>query len=106
MFTVPAGPIVTCRQFERNRTEQRMLKGNAMTISKNTICLWYEKDAEAAARFYAETFPNSSVGAVTRAPSDLVPARTLLVGRHIRVGPRQRPLVKGHLPATVCQLPN
>lgn len=27
-----------------------------MTIAKNTICLWYDKDAEAAARFYAETF--------------------------------------------------
>ena len=39
-------------------------------MAKNTICLWYEKDAEAAARFYAETFPNSSVGAVHRAPSD------------------------------------
>jgi predicted 3-demethylubiquinone-9 3-methyltransferase (glyoxalase superfamily) len=39
-------------------------------MNKNTICLWYDKDAEAAARFYAETFPNSSVGAVHRAPSD------------------------------------
>jgi predicted 3-demethylubiquinone-9 3-methyltransferase (glyoxalase superfamily) len=37
---------------------------------KNTICLWYDKDAEAAARFYAETFPSSAVGAVHRAPSD------------------------------------
>ncbi|MDP3896557.1 MAG: VOC family protein [Mesorhizobium sp.] len=37
---------------------------------KNTICLWYETDAEAAARFYAETFPDSSVGAVSRAPAD------------------------------------
>ena len=38
--------------------------------SKNTICLWYDKDAEEAARFYARTFPDSSVGAVHRAPSD------------------------------------
>src|SRR6266511_4226019 len=45
-------------------------KGQAMAIAKNTICLWYDKDAEAAARFYAETFPDSSVGAVHRAPSD------------------------------------
>ena len=30
-------------------------------IAKNTICLWYDHDAEAAARFYAETFPDSSV---------------------------------------------
>ena len=40
------------------------------TPAKNTICLWYERDAEEAARFYAETFPDSSVGAVHRAPGD------------------------------------
>ena len=39
-------------------------------MNKNTICLWYNKDAEDAARFYSEVFPNSSVGAVRRAPSD------------------------------------
>lgn len=39
-------------------------------MAKNTICLWYEHNAEEAARFYAETFPNSSVGAVHPAPSD------------------------------------
>ncbi|GAB3015119.1 VOC family protein [Bowmanella dokdonensis] len=39
-------------------------------IAKNTICLWYNDDAEAAARFYAKTFPDSSVGAVHRAPGD------------------------------------
>ena len=37
---------------------------------KNTICLWYEHDAEEAAHFYAQTFPNSSVGAAQLAPSD------------------------------------
>ena len=41
-----------------------------MTTPKNTICIWYDKDAEAAARFYAETFPDSEVKAVHRAPSD------------------------------------
>ena len=41
-----------------------------MPIAKNTICLWFDKDAEAAARFYAKTFPDSSVNAVHRAPSD------------------------------------
>ncbi len=41
-----------------------------MDIAKNTICLWFEKDAEAAARFYAETFPNSTVDAVHTAPGD------------------------------------
>ena len=39
-------------------------------MAKNTIFLWYDKDAEAAARFYAETFPGSRVGAVYRAPGD------------------------------------
>ena len=41
-----------------------------MAIAKNTICVWYDKDAEAAARFYAETFPDSAVGAIWRAPGD------------------------------------
>jgi predicted 3-demethylubiquinone-9 3-methyltransferase (glyoxalase superfamily) len=35
-----------------------------------TLCLWYDRSAEEAARFYAETFPDSRVGAVHRAPSD------------------------------------
>jgi predicted 3-demethylubiquinone-9 3-methyltransferase (glyoxalase superfamily) len=39
-------------------------------MSKNTICLWYNHDAEEAAQFYARTFPNSSVDAVHKAPSD------------------------------------
>jgi predicted 3-demethylubiquinone-9 3-methyltransferase (glyoxalase superfamily) len=37
---------------------------------KNKICLWYDRDALDAARFYATTMPDSSVGAVMRAPSD------------------------------------
>jgi predicted 3-demethylubiquinone-9 3-methyltransferase (glyoxalase superfamily) len=40
------------------------------TPAKNKICLWYDRDAEGAARFYAATFPNSSVGAVLHAPGD------------------------------------
>ena len=39
-------------------------------VSKNTICLWYDGTALDAARFYAETFPDSAVGAVHRAPGD------------------------------------
>ncbi len=39
-------------------------------IPKNTVCIWYDTDAEEAARFYARTFPNSSVGAVHLAPGD------------------------------------
>ena len=39
-------------------------------MNKNTICLWYDNDAAGAARFYAQTFPDSKVGAVHRAPAD------------------------------------
>jgi len=41
-----------------------------MTTPKNTICLWFDKDAEEAARFYAAQFPDSAVTSVTRSPSD------------------------------------
>jgi len=41
-----------------------------MSAPKNTICLWFDKDAEEAARFYAATFPDSHVGEIHRAPSD------------------------------------
>ena len=39
-------------------------------IPKNTICLWYDGTALEAAQFYAETFPDSSVNGVHRAPGD------------------------------------
>ena len=38
--------------------------------NKNTICLWYNGDALEAATFYAQTFPDSAVKAVHRAPGD------------------------------------
>jgi predicted 3-demethylubiquinone-9 3-methyltransferase (glyoxalase superfamily) len=41
-----------------------------MNPAKNTICLWYNGGAEDAAKFYAETFPDSSLGKVHRAPGD------------------------------------
>ncbi len=41
-----------------------------MAIAKNTICVWYDKDAEAAANFYASVFPDSKVGNIWRSPSD------------------------------------
>jgi predicted 3-demethylubiquinone-9 3-methyltransferase (glyoxalase superfamily) len=37
---------------------------------KNIICLWFDKDALEAARFYAATFPDSIVTAVHHAPGD------------------------------------
>ena len=57
--------------------EDKQLAGKALpqkskntTTAKNTICLWYNKDAEAAAHFYAKTFPGSAVSAVHHTPSD------------------------------------
>ncbi len=41
-----------------------------MKISKNTVCIMFDKGAEEAANFYAEIFPDSSVGNVHRAPGD------------------------------------
>ena len=40
------------------------------TKAKSTICLWFNKDAQDAARFYAATFPNSEVTAILKAPGD------------------------------------
>jgi predicted 3-demethylubiquinone-9 3-methyltransferase (glyoxalase superfamily) len=41
-----------------------------MTIPKNTICIWFDRDAEAAAHFYAATFPDSAVQSIHHAPGD------------------------------------
>ncbi len=45
-------------------------RDQTMKPAKSTVCLWYDKDAEEAARFYAKTFPDSSVGTAHRAPGD------------------------------------
>jgi predicted 3-demethylubiquinone-9 3-methyltransferase (glyoxalase superfamily) len=64
--------ISSAVELRKERIEKQRvnptIKDRAM--AKNTICVWYDRDAEAAARFYAETFPDSAVGAVHRAPSD------------------------------------
>ena len=46
-----------------------------MSIAKNTICLWFDREAEQAARFYAETFPDSTVSEIVRAPADFPSGR-------------------------------
>src|SRR5262249_36531772 len=56
-----------CRKYDECESA---LQAQGLGMAKNTICLWYDKDAEAAARFYAATFPDSAVGAIHRAPSD------------------------------------
>ena len=57
-FTLPAKPHPVNRQLEPKNDQQ------------NTICLWYDGTALEAATFYAETFPDSAVVAVHRAPGD------------------------------------
>lgn len=41
-----------------------------MQMAKNSVCIWYDSEAEQAANFYAKTFPDTRVLAVSRAPSD------------------------------------
>ena len=55
--------VARARSYDWRRKKER-------TVNKNTVCLWYNKDAEDAARFYARTFPDSAVGDVFKAPSD------------------------------------
>ena len=43
---------------------------NQPTSQLVSLCLWYDKDAEEAANFYAATFRDSKVGGIHRAPSD------------------------------------
>ena len=47
--------------------------------AKIMICLWYDGDAEGAARFYAKTFPDSSVGAVEGVLRDVDPLLQILL---------------------------
>ena len=49
--------------------EHAKAEGHSMK-PKNTICLWFDKDAQEAARFYAATFPDSEITAVHEAPGD------------------------------------
>src|SRR5207249_10162080 len=58
------------RRASREPCGRRVSRAKGQAMAKNTICLWYDNDAEAAARFYAETFPDSAVSAVHHAPGD------------------------------------
>src|SRR5690242_18915271 len=57
--SISCSPI---RRFETNAATDQW-RSDMAKPAKNTICLWYDRDAEEAARFYAKTFPDSSVGA-------------------------------------------
>jgi predicted 3-demethylubiquinone-9 3-methyltransferase (glyoxalase superfamily) len=66
ILPAPMSLVSGCSRQERNDMAKQ---------AKNTICLWYHGDAEDAARFYAETFPDSSVDSVHRAPGDFPSGR-------------------------------
>src|SRR5262245_17882095 len=63
-------PRLVCARPKLRRSPADRRKEHTTMIAKNTVCLWFDKDAEAAARFYAATFPNSKVLAVHTAPGD------------------------------------
>ena len=52
------------------QSDPRMTSERRRKMAKNVICLWYVGTAEEAARFYAQTFPDSALTAVHRAPGD------------------------------------
>src|SRR6267154_661993 len=66
----PGSKYLATGMFTFESFEVRIQSLMKRTIPKNTICLWFDKDAESAARFYAATFPDSEVIAVHHAPSD------------------------------------
>jgi predicted 3-demethylubiquinone-9 3-methyltransferase (glyoxalase superfamily) len=41
-----------------------------MATQKITPCLWFDRNAEEAAKFYVSIFPDSRIDAVNRAPAD------------------------------------
>jgi predicted 3-demethylubiquinone-9 3-methyltransferase (glyoxalase superfamily) len=63
-------PAASGLRGARISDEFRRRKDQVMTIAKNTICVWFDKEAEEAARFYASVFPDSRVTGVYRAPGD------------------------------------
>src|SRR5688572_6017249 len=71
----PCGSSRKCGRFRNDAGRDAFPLGNPRrrrwTFPKNSISIWYEdKDAEGAARFYAQTFPDSKVTAVRIAPGD------------------------------------
>ena len=77
--------------------------------NKNTLCLWYDGTAADAAQFYAETFPDSEVGApvlvleIVGVLPDIDAEERRLAGGEWRVLVRQRR--DGELPAAVERQP-
>ena len=69
-----SNPAAISQQTSKLQISSAARKGEQI-MTKNTICLWYEKDAEAAAHFYAKTFPDSAVIAVHHARATIREAK-------------------------------
>src|SRR5207245_9432844 len=68
--TAPPRTLIACVSRRHGSCKNRSNEEHAKMKPKNTICIWFDKDAHEAARFYAATFPNSEVAAVHKAPGD------------------------------------
>ncbi len=75
-------------------------RGEMPKPAKNTICLWYDGGAEEAARFYALTFPDSSVGKIVHAPADYPECKK---GEGVTVD-KSRSRVRCELSRRICNL--
>src|SRR5690606_19772177 len=66
----PQSPADVTRKSRRGTPPRPTLQQETAMVARNTICLWFDRDALDAARFYASVFPDSSVGRIFHAPSD------------------------------------
>jgi hypothetical protein len=70
MTNEPLGTISASLHTELSQTQEP-----SPMNPKNTVCLWFDKDAEEAAHFYSTVFPDSKVKAVHQAPGDYPTAK-------------------------------
>src|SRR5262245_53597110 len=66
---IPTATHSSCLSRADGNDEEERMRTMADQI-KIATCLWFNKNAEEAAKFYAATFPNSRVVAVHRSPTD------------------------------------
>jgi predicted 3-demethylubiquinone-9 3-methyltransferase (glyoxalase superfamily) len=64
------GPFAHAVRIAANFDPRPATRSIPPMTPKNTICLWFNGTALDAARFYAQTFPDSAIGAIYRAPAD------------------------------------
>jgi predicted 3-demethylubiquinone-9 3-methyltransferase (glyoxalase superfamily) len=62
--------LLNSPSLRRGDNRRSMDQQETAMSARNTVCIWYDRDALEAAQFYAKTFPDSKVGPVHRAPGD------------------------------------